>query len=195
MKIFRSTLSGASLALLIVQLGLIATVAARYLYQRWTSPRVWTRAYGDDPKLILRGRYLSLKLEVSGCQSTLPSAKQAVFPRDYNGAVKPGQFTIQSAMEFPADLEVESNRLVAIRIQDPEKERYGQNIDAWPGKSCGEMTLLAPVDYYVAEHARDLVPLKAGQELWMEVTVPPRGAPRPLQLALKENGVWKPLKY
>ena len=32
-----------------------------------------------------------------------------------------------------------------------------------------------------------------GHELWIEVTVPPKGPPRPLQLAEKENGVWKPL--
>jgi len=37
--------------------------------------------------------------------------------------------------------------------------------------------------------------LKAGQELWVEVTVPPKGPPRPLQLALKDNGVWKPLNF
>ena len=34
----------------------------------------------------MRGRYLSLQLTVDGCQSTLPSAKQADFPRDVNGA-------------------------------------------------------------------------------------------------------------
>src|SRR5208283_3048759 len=31
------------------------------------------------------------------------------------------------------------------------------------------------------------------QELWIEVTVPPQGPPRPLQMAVKDNGVWKPL--
>jgi hypothetical protein len=35
--------------------------------------------------------------------------------------------------------------------------------------------------------------MKAGQELWIEVTVPPKGPPRPMQLAVKEGGVWKVL--
>jgi hypothetical protein len=29
----------------------------------------------------------------------------------------------------------------------------------------------------------------------MEVTVPPKGPPRPLQLALKKDGAWKPLAF
>ena len=51
------------------------------------------------------------------------------------------------------------------------------------------------MDFYIAEHAADPTRLKAGQELWIEVTVPPQGPPRPLQLALKDNGAWKPLAF
>jgi len=56
MKIGRFTLSAASLALLIIQLALVSTVAAKYLYQRWTCPRVWTRAVAMDPEFPMRGR-------------------------------------------------------------------------------------------------------------------------------------------
>ncbi len=47
------------------------------------------------PSLPMRGRYLSLQLTVDGCQSTLPSAKLATFPRDVNGAVKPGPYVLR----------------------------------------------------------------------------------------------------
>jgi hypothetical protein len=57
------------------------------------------------------------------------------------------------------------------------------------------MRLSRPVDFYISEHAADPTRLKAGQELWIEVTVPPKGPPRPLQLALKDNGAWKPLAF
>jgi hypothetical protein len=57
------------------------------------------------------------------------------------------------------------------------------------------MRLDEPVDFYIAEHAADPTRLKPGQELWIEVTVPPQGPPRPLQLALKQDGVWKPLAF
>ena len=61
--------------LLLIQLAIVSSVAAKYLYQRWTCPRVWTRTVAFDPELPMRGRYLSLQLIVDGCQSTLPSAK------------------------------------------------------------------------------------------------------------------------
>ena len=44
MKIGRFTFSAASLALLVFQLAIVSTIAAKYLYQRWSCPRVWTRA-------------------------------------------------------------------------------------------------------------------------------------------------------
>ena len=74
--------SKASIALLVIQLAIVSTVAAKYLYQRATCPRVWTRANAYDPSLVMRGRYLSLQLTVDGCSSTLPSAKDAQFPRN-----------------------------------------------------------------------------------------------------------------
>jgi hypothetical protein len=55
------------------------------------------------------------------------------------------------------------------------------------------MWLASPVDLFIADTAQSPLPLKPNQELWIEVTVPPKGPPRPLQLALKDNGVWKPL--
>lgn len=197
MKIFNRTVSAASLALLVVQLALVSTVAAKYEYQRWRCPRVWTRAFAYDPQLPLRGRYLSLQLRVDGCQSTLPSAAQAKFPRDVNGAAAPGPFSIRPfpRVRFRADLKVEHNRLEAIRIPDEEQRTGGQMVDAWAGKSCAEMTLDNPVTYFIPDHAARLLPLGPGQELWIETTIPPQGEPRPTQLALKENGVWKPLRF
>lgn len=195
MKIFRSSLSGASLALLIFQVLLVSSVAAKYEYQRWRCPRVWTRAGGYDPQLPLRGRYLNLQLRVDGCQSTLPSAKAAQFPRDVSGAVRPGPFSIGPAVQFPADLKVDNNRLEAIRIHDPEREPAGQMVNGWAGQSCHEMTLEDPVYFYISDKAPQILPLKSGQELWIEVTVPPKGPPRPIQLALKENSAWKPLTF
>jgi hypothetical protein len=57
------------------------------------------------------------------------------------------------------------------------------------------MILQDGVDFYLPE--RGAPPLGGGQghELWMEVTVPPKGPPRPMQVAVKDNGVWKPLAF
>jgi hypothetical protein len=50
------------------------------------------------------------------------------------------------------------------------------------------------VEYFIADTARSPFPLQPGQELWVEVTVPPMGPPRPIQLATSNNGVFTPLK-
>ena len=199
MKIGRFTLSAASLALLIIQLAIVSTVAAKYLYQRWTCPRVWTRATAVDPNLPMRGRYLALQLTVDGCQSTLPSAKDAAFPRKVDGTVQLGPYMLrQNTNWFRANLKVVNNTLVAVRpegqeIAGQEDSSAGQEIEGNAGAPCDQMQLDSATDFFISDTARSPVPLKPGQELWIEVTVPPKGPPRPLQLALKENGVWKPL--
>ena len=78
-------LAKASIALLLIQLALVSSIAGKYLYQRWRCPRVWTRTVAYDPELLMRGRYLSVQLIVDGCQSTLPSAKEPVCRATWTG--------------------------------------------------------------------------------------------------------------
>jgi len=145
----------------------------------------------------MRGRYLSLQLTVDACQSTLPSAKQATFPRNIDGTVRRGGFLMHAPMSvsFPARLKVDGGKLLAIRIEGEEKLTSELSVEAPAGASCEDFRLDGPVDFFIAEHAADPTRLKPGQEFWIEVTVPPKGAPRPIQLALKDNGVWKPLAF
>lgn len=190
-------LDKASIALLILQLAIVSSVAAKYFYQRVTCPRVWTQTTAYDPYLVMRGRYLSLQLTVDGCGSTLPSAKNAQFPRNVNGVPSVSRFNINSpdTVRFQARLAVKDNRLTIIRVPDSENSIGTEAVAAPPGAPCDQMRLADPVDFYIAEHATDPTWLKRGQELWIEVTVPPKGPPRPLQLAIKDSGVWKPLAF
>src|ERR1039458_8409184 len=201
MKIGRSTLSGVSIALLVFQLFIVSSVAGKYLWQRWRCPSVWTRAAAIDPELPMRGRYLSLQLTVDGCQSTLPSAKLATFPRDVNGAIKSGPYVLRpQPVEFRANLKVENNKLVAVRpegqdIGGQEDSAAGQEISAMPSAPCNQMTVTDGVDFYIPDTAKSPLPLQPGQELGIAVPAPPTGPPRPIQLALKDNGAWKPLAF
>ncbi|HMD77849.1 MAG TPA: hypothetical protein VKG86_10795 [Terracidiphilus sp.] len=190
-------LAKTSIALLVIQLAIVSSIAAKYLYQRWTCPRVWTRTVAYDPELVMRGRYLSVQLIVDGCQSTLPSALHAIFPRNIDGTTRPSGFSVtrESSVQFRAKLKVEGNKLEAIRIPEADLTSKGVNVSALPGSSCDALRIVEPVDFYIAEHAVDPTPLKPGQELWIEVTVPPTGPPRPIQLALKQDGAWKPLAF
>jgi hypothetical protein len=195
MKLFRLSIAPASLVLLVVQLALVSSLAATYAWQRYKYPLVWTRAYGYDPELPLRGRYLSLQVGVDGCLSTLPSSRQAMFPRDYTGAIKPGPYAVKPSerVEFQAQLKVEKDKLEAVYIVDEDSRHSGQRVTAVPGEPCDRMLLAEPVDFFIADNARSVLSLAPGQELWIEVTVPPQGPPRPLQLAVKDNSSWRPL--
>lgn len=186
-------ISKSAIALLLFQLAIVSTITAKYLYQRWTCPRVWTRTVAVDPELPMRGRYLSLQLAVDGCGSTLPSAKTATFKRNLEGAAIQGPYVVRALTKFNAQLKVVNNRLTAIYIRDDQDGTQGQAVSVWPNTTCDAMRLDAPVDFYLPEHGADPSRLKPGQELWIEVTVPPKGPPRPIQLALKDNGVWRPL--
>ncbi|MGA2276747.1 MAG: hypothetical protein ABSG00_04010, partial [Terracidiphilus sp.] len=114
-----------------------------------------------------------------------------------DGTTRPNGYHVnwQGAVQFRAKLRVENNKLVAIRIPEADESSKGVNVSAMPGANCDALRLDEPVDFFIAEHAADPSLLKRGQELWMEVTIPPQGPPRPLQLALKDNGAWKPLAF
>lgn len=189
--------SKTSLALLVLQLALVSTVGARYLYQRWQSPRVWARVAADDSLLAMHGRYLRLQVRVNGCQSTLPLASQASFPRNRDGTPRGKSFSViaRKFVEFPAKLKVENNRLVAIRIPVADGHPLGVWVRASPGMPCDSFLIDEPLNFYLAGRSASPLPLQPGQELWIEVTVPPQGPPRPLQLALKQDDVWKPLAF
>ena len=190
-------LAKTSLVVLAIQLALVSSIAAKYLYQRWSCPRVWTRTVAYDPELVMRGRYMSVRLIVDGCQSTLPSAEDMTMPRDKDGVQTGKRFSIRAEqpVRFPARLKVEGNKLVAIRIPESDESTQGVMVEAVPGSSCEDLRLDMPVDFYLAEHAANPTPVGAGKELWIEVTVPPKGPPRPVQLALKDGGAWRPLAF
>lgn len=186
-----------SMVVLAIQLAIVSSVAAKYLYERWTSPRVWTRAEGFDPELMMRGRYLSLRLFVDGCGSTLPTAKAAQFPRNVDGTVRSPRYTVMAngALEFPAEITVQHDRLTAMKQPDSARAADGLKVLAEPGSSCDAMRLAEPVSFYLPEHAASPLPLKQGTELWMQVTVPPKGPPRPIGLGIKQGGILNPLAF
>jgi hypothetical protein len=127
----------------------------------------------------------------------LPSGKQAEFPRDYNGAAVPGNFRLRGAgdVAFPAELKVVNKKLSAIYIRDAAEARSAQTVLAGAQSPCDQMRLASPVNFYIAEHATSPLPGSNGAELWIEVTIPPKGPPRPIQLALKRDGRWEPVAF
>lgn len=181
-------LARTSLLLMMVQLALVSTIAAKYAYQRWSAPRVWTRAVAVDPETLMRGRYLSLRLMMNACGNELPQPSANPGTVIYRGGL-PTYFDAS----FPVRLRVAHNRLEAVRLAENEGVHAANHAYVPLDATCANVPLEEPVDFYLSEKAADPSRLQPGQELWIEVTVPSQGPPRPLQLATKDHGVWKPL--
>ncbi|HEX4019965.1 MAG TPA: GDYXXLXY domain-containing protein [Acidobacteriaceae bacterium] len=179
----------AALALLAVQLLLVLSVAGKYLYERRVCPRVWVRTQQFDPNQLLRGRYLALHLLVDAC--SLPHDPK-YFVRGYqyhNRVALPGHWT------WNVTLAVENGHLVP-RLADRHGSPNGiQQVWLREGDPCDKVPLLQREEYFVPDQARGPLPLQRGQELWVEVTVPPSGPPRPIQLALSSQSGFQPIRF
>jgi hypothetical protein len=152
-----------------VHVSLVVSLGAKLLYDRETRPRVWALTTPYDPDLPIRGRYVSLRLivEPRGFQDTGPETGR------------------QSQRVF---LRAEAGRLLA---------------DANPGANGDDRTdlfvrfiqrgdesvavLNQPVAFFIPEHIPDPSRRAPDEELWVEVTIPKTGPPRPIRLGVKKG--------
>jgi hypothetical protein len=91
------------------------------------------------------------------------------------------------------DLAVENGQLVAHKTE----RSTGMTINSWGWQRNrgGDISVLSsPVVFFLPEHAEGPRPDR-NTELWAEVTVPKKGPPRPIQLAIKRGNEWMPLTY
>jgi len=165
-----------AIIVVLLHIAIVMSLGGKLLYDRAHRPRIWVRTGSVDPDLPIRGRYLTLNVQVHA-----PEFKpQTEGKRAYG--------------YMPVSLSLEGGRLVAHRAN----VNTGLSVNAWgtvPGSKEPDVFFLSPpVAFFIAEHAS--VPrLKPGDEIWAEVTIPRKGPPRPIQLALKTATEWKPLTY
>ncbi len=168
-------LSRKGIILAVLQLAIVASLAAKYAIDRARFPRVWAQTVAYDPDLPIRGRYLSVRLRVDADRvygvSQPPQAIQGNFWGDLRDVYLHG----------------ENGRLVA----SPAPTPTGLSVTRWRTRT-GELVaaLSEPVAYFLPEHATDPSRRKPGEELWVEVTVPKKGPPRPIRLAVKKGNTF-----
>ena len=145
------------------QLVLVASLGAKLLYDRATLPRVWVRTAPVDPELLIRGRYVELRLTAQKSREPLPQWGHVA-------------------------LRVEKNALVAAPDAHATRPLGRSPVSMQGDAGDGSVVLAPPVLFFIPEHAPDPTRLAPDHELWVEVTVPSRGPPRPLRLGMKKNG-------
>lgn len=150
-----------------LHVAIVSSLGVKLLIDRQTRPRVWARVAPVDPDLPVRGRYVRLRVE--GTLDQAAASGQAVSvtlaARDQGLVFVPENRT--------------ASRLHVLVSRDPT------------GRTAA--VLQQPIAFFIPEHVPDPSLRSPEEELWAEVTLPRRGAPRPIRLAVKKDGVLTPL--
>lgn len=159
----------------LLHMAIVLSLGAKLLYDRAHRPRVWVKTASVDPDLPIRGRYLTMSLQVHA-----PGLGEQASKNSY--------------LWTPVDLSVENNQLVAHRAAG----NTNLTVTNWErgANHAGSdvYSLSPPIAFFLPEHAEG-PRLRRGDELWAEVTIPRKGPPRPIQLAVKSGSQWRPLSY
>jgi hypothetical protein len=117
-------------------------------------------------------------------------------PRDNDSAIKSNDDKgreIISSWQWRVRTVARDGKLVAKDARKMLPRSDTQKVWLPADQPCDRVPLTPPVDFFIADTAQTPFLWQPGQELWMEVTVPAAGPPRPIQLAISKNGDWEPL--
>lgn len=156
----------AGVVLALLQAGLLLLVGLTFWIERLTAPRLWALAQPVDPNLPIRGRYVSLRLRVplSGVETS--------------GSTTPSVI-----------LQGQGDRLVA--ENDGDGERYAGALIRRDGQTLVELS--EPLALFIPPDVKDPSRRSPSDPLWVEVTLPRSGPPRPIQLGVMRGGRVRPL--
>ncbi|MRR58788.1 MAG: hypothetical protein EG824_11335 [Deltaproteobacteria bacterium] len=155
----------------VIQVALVASLGAKLLSDRSTLPRAWAQAVPFDPDLPIRGRYVSLSLAVE--------ARGAGEAKQGPGWQPPPAVTLR----------VEGGRLMAEPVRtDSGYDPAARHLRFIQRQDGGKLAVLAePVAFFIPEHIPDPSRRPPGEELWVEVTLPRKGPPRPILLGVRRG--------
>ncbi len=173
-----------AIVIAVVQASIVASLAVRYSWDRQHLPRAWARARPDAVPHAVAGRYLTVPL--------LPVT---------DGDIAPRARTVNDWVVFdpvPVTLEARGGGLVA-RKAPASRVTFGfprarrQFRSRREADLSKETSVLWPaVELFVPPSAGDPKRLIEG-ELWLEVSVPPQGAPRALRAGRMKDGRVEPI--
>jgi hypothetical protein len=158
-----------------LQVVLVSSLGAKLLWDRGHLPRGWAETRGYDPNLIIRGRYTSISLLVKA---------DRVFPDSPQAQNTPFNHGYGSQNVY---LTVESGHVVA----NPSDHYTGLMVSGFEWREGEKIaTLSPPVAFFLPEHAADPTRGPRTATLFLEVTIPRKGPPRPIRFGRNLNGAF-----
>lgn len=155
--------------LALLQGGLLLSLGGQLLLDRATRPRGWILTEPVDPSLPIRGRYVNLALVVpppAGASDRTLLAPRVVLRSEAD--------QVRAELASPATPRSRSLRAV------PRGNRW---------------QLEPSVAFFIPPEVADPSRRRPGEQLWVEVTLPAEGPPRPIRLGVKRgDGAIVPLE-
>jgi hypothetical protein len=175
----------------LIQATLVCSLGAKLLYDRSTRPRAWFKAERFDPNLPIRGRYLSLQLEVKDPRSREEIEKK--YESQFGPAVRrSGGRVFPGFPNFGSECgSIEVREGTPIAALDSSSTGYGCSNLTFSRRRLGDEIILGvdePVLFFISDTAQDPSRLEQGEELWVLATIPRKGPPRPISLGIKKAG-------
>lgn len=181
-----------AIAIAAVHVLLILSLGAKLLYDRRTCPQAWFKTRQYDPNLPIRGRYMSLQVEVRDPRS--PDEVESKFGNEIRTQENSRK---QFAWHGPFDFGHECGS-IAVREGVPMAAFEPEG----PSTLCDNLTfsrqrfegggttlrLNEPVLFFVPDTAQLPAPTRGETELWVLATVPRKGPPRAIALGVKKTG-------
>ena len=157
-----------------VQAALMLSTGLLFWVDRQISPRAWVPTAPVDPNLPIRGRYITLNLVVP----FIPT-RTDVPTIDLVGSWQHVQ------------LRVEADRLQAVQKVRAGFSNHGGVIQLNEGSLV--VNPGPELAFFIPPDVKDPSIRPDGNTLWVEVTLPGLGTPRPIQLGLEKDGQIEPL--
>ena len=158
-----------------VQAALMLSTGLLFWFERQISPRAWVPTAPVDPNLPIRGRYITLNMVVP-----FVPTRTDVSTLHLVGSWQHVQ------------LRVEADRLQAVqKVRAGFSTRYGGEIRLSEGSLV--VNPGPELAFFIPPDVKDPSIRPDGSTLWVEVTLPGLGAPRPIQLGIEKDGQIEPL--
>lgn len=159
----------AGLVLALAHVALVGSLGLKLRVDRARLPHAWARTMPFDPSTPLRGRYVRLAVEIPLASLDTSRGAYAEPTVRLRGVDDRVVGSVDSGSGAP-------------RVQLRRDEA------GWSSR------LAEPVAFFIPEHVPDPSVRPAGEELWVELTLPEDSWPRPIRLGVMRAGKLTPLE-
>jgi hypothetical protein len=169
-----------ALTVALIQVLIVSSLGAKLLYDRHTRPQAWFQTARYDPDLPIRGRYLSLQMQVNDSRSPEEIEKR------FGNQMQPGALT--SFGQECGSIVLRDGKPTAEFDNSPMWDCDNLSFVRWNARGGTRLRLNEQILFFIADTAKDPTGLPLSDELWVLATIPRKGPPRPITLGVKKAG-------